>query len=1142
MSQRSDSIHDLEKINQIIDLCIDREIYSYLNDIIELSDNALKYIELLHESKGETAFEEFGFENFEFPVEKINIPIKILSKEAIQQLFRSETSYDLKKLAETEPLLKNWSDLFWVKRIRGELQYHNKSKWNDRYEELITFLNSRIPLSKLADLEKDNQIEIDFAFTKFNYLMEQSATATSEASYGYAERARDSLKKLSPDFRGPYDRWISWNKGLAYQHMVGRNREAVLEFNWVIKEFWYQEPWNSRKQLGDIILGGPKGEHKKYFDIVLEFLINIVPAYLQRAVINLKLQLGYHALQTLNDDLNNILEKIEKNKTNTIFSKAALHLQQRINLQQIEALLQLDVIKDAGKYLQKAHDGIFDDKNWKPGDVTLPQYKEDSSQKAIKTQLVEHTVKWFFQKANELLSILRKLQNKSEIKKDPCDKDNSEEVDQAFTYLEEFIEIFFNDQQESPSYWGWVKDNNQDKLIYFSRWAQLLKLGMETVCELDKLIKEHPEKLKNAPDPTRLLKATIKLYLAQSTNLPVVRKNRLEGKPSIEIENLRSDDFPDFTSGLSSFYKNVSDILLHWKEESLSESLGKEAKKTLKEEKKTINQLKKDHLQLLAALDEYEIEFGENQQIKAIKRANEKLFWSQDAIKECEGCLDADTPECDSDNSQKPYYFDGLLACYNKPKAKKDDFLYCEDYQNIMQKVEGHLLEHLQKHSQQEPPKKALHFVGLQRWNSLTPAQGRSVGGGYLIYRTDDKGQVDLGIALDPGFDFVRNLFRMGFSLRDIDIVIISHAHADHLWDFESMVQLAHELEEKEKITHRFNVIMTLGVYERLSHIIKNPGLRKYINPLVVDIRKEIDRNFFHKIGKSKNYNFKFKKKEDNNGNTICWQPILPLPGNKEKGEIEICPTRAYHEDYTHISDSFGFVIRILDAASPKKNLQFGYTGDTKWVDINFYSKEKSGVASQYQNCDVLLFHIGSLIDHKRKRKFTYYEPDKCAKLIRKENHPYLMGTIRFLKKLGYPYPKLSATCKKKLILLGEFGEELRGGIRTDLVKRLQGKGDSDWPIVPVDVGFDVLLDEDSPTKENSNGRFKFLCSLCDEHQPIEDIDYFRFGQDEAIFHICKTCMKATPDDVRQTKLRKLYEIGRELRTLPESIQKNVQT
>ncbi|MBW2647304.1 MAG: MBL fold metallo-hydrolase [Deltaproteobacteria bacterium] len=484
-----------------------------------------------------------------------------------------------------------------------------------------------------------------------------------------------------------------------------------------------------------------------------------------------------------------------------------------------------------------------------------------------------------------------------------------------------------------------------------------------------------------------------------------------------------------------------------------------------------------------------------------------------------------------------------------------------------MQENEQNLTKHLERRSLHTPTQEALHFVGLQRWNSLTPAQGRSVGGGYFIYRTNSEDEVDLGIAIDPGFDYVRNLFRMGFSLMDVDIVLISHAHPDHLWDFESVVQLLHELKGKKDIVHQLNVILTLGSYQRLDHIINNPKLRRFINPLVIDIRKEIDPDFFKKLGtNSKGFNdfFGFFDSNSLNNNSSRsnkekvnqWSPALPyIEEHAQKTEIEIWPTRAYHDDYSDRSDSFGFIIKVKSLEHSDSSVSFGYTGDTKWVGNDLYNQacpaddndcEKKcsvdshrweDVASQYTDCDVLLMHLGSIIDHKdkdeNKQSFSYYDSAKnCEELIREKNHPYLMGMIRFLRKLYNTKPE-----KKKLILMGEFGEELRGGIRIDLVKRLQQGLTKTWPIVPVDVGLDIILHNysDSEPKENSPqfSKFKFLCALCDKPRPLREIGYFRFGADEAIFYICKTCNRAFPDDVRQTRLRHLYEIGRELRTLP---------
>lgn len=1109
-SKVSDLIYGLERINQIIDLCIDRELYKYVDRILRGGRKCSQFLRKLRDTDGKTSLEEFDFSNISFPilsVGRISMP-EFAELFQNSQLFKSEKPpFELKQKGKDFPLLKSWSDLFWAKRVRAELQKYNQADWLDRYEDLTIFLETRMP-SRIPP----GGVKADFYVTQFSYLMELSAVTHGEASLGYAERARKLVKFLfsccdDPE-RGPYDRWIWWNMGTAYQH-IDRSQKAVLEFNQVIRKF-------------------PKELNR--FDAVLEYLVNIVPAYLQRTAINLKLQLGYHALQTLEKEIDTNLIDIKAKYRCKLIGAAVKHLEIRIELHRIEALLQLEMLKEAQERLEKSYSAIFGKaargNRWKVTDVNLPPI-DHHQLGAIATQFVEHAVNWWHQEAGRTAASIRNSQSPDK---------HQENMAFSFNHITKTIEAF-------KDYWKWIEGNKEDERIFYSRWAQIIKLGMETACELGKTKRARNGQFTFPKDASsQILKVTIELYLSQSDNLPIVRKNRPKPNLTIELENLRSDDLPDFSNGLSTFYKKMGDILLRPEEEGLSQDLKVLVEKKLKEVNngEPVDYLKKHHIQLLDALDEYEIEFGENQKIKSLERGNERLFLTADVTKECKGCLEEtkckDEAEANAANSKDcPYYFPGVLACQGRPVEKLDKFLYDEDYQRIMEKAEEDFIKHLETPSQQKPHKEGLHFVGLQRWNSLTPAQGKSVGGGYLIYRTDSKGNVDLGIAIDPGFDFVRNLFRMGFSLRDIDIVIISHAHPDHLWDFETLVQLLGELERKKKITHRLNVIMTLGIYERLRHIIKNPKLRKFINPLVVDIRKEIDQDFFSNISESIHCNFRFKTniEEDNKISPIHWIPVLPLLGNQEEGEIKIRPTHAYHEDYTGISDSFGFVISIpLDRQDPSKFLRFGYTGDTKWVDKDLYPKENIDVASQYKNCNVLLFHIGSLIDHKKGKTFKEYnEPDKCEGLIRRENHPYLMGTIRFLKKLGYPGNNFidGIERRNKLILIGEFGEELRGGIRTDIVKRLQGEGFSGWPIVPVDVGFDVLL-YDYSKRGNESGGIKFLCALCDEHRPITEIDYFRFGQDEAIFHICKTCKKATPDDVRQNKLRQLYEIGRELK------------
>lgn len=469
------------------------------------------------------------------------------------------------------------------------------------------------------------------------------------------------------------------------------------------------------------------------------------------------------------------------------------------------------------------------------------------------------------------------------------------------------------------------------------------------------------------------------------------------------------------------------------------------------------------------------------------------------------------------------YAFNKLLSCdcCNNAKSKdefkkwKDDKpqLKAFDYEKIMDEWDEHFVKHMENHSLHKPDSKSLHFLGLQRWNSSSPAQGRSVGGGYLIYHTDNKGQIDLGIAIDPGFDFVRNLFNAGFSLKDIDIVLLSHAHIDHIRDFESLVTLCLELNNRDKTKHKLHTIMTLGVYRRLKHIIESPGLREFIEPYILDVEKEIYDDFME--------NYKHKPfvfvKEGSNKDRPRLKPMINGKNN-ESFELNITPTKAYHNDYSEYSDSFGFKIVIKDE---KAEYRIGYTGDTSWND---------GIIEQYieqcNDCDTILVHLGSLIDRKDHKKFEDYKScNKCFDILKDKNHPYLMGMLHFLKRISM---KRTKNKEKPLVLLSEFGEEMRGGIRLDLIKRLKKAYELD--ILPVDVGLDVLL---KGSDNNRQSEPEVWCVQCERHVPLKQVDFENYGYDEALFCVCKTCKKSATHDVLQNKLRRLYEEGRELVTLP---------
>jgi hypothetical protein len=224
--------------------------------------------------------------------------------------------------------------------------------------------------------------------------MELSAVATGEASYGYAERARHLLGIIYPDDsknkkkREPYERWIWWNMGMAYQHMGGRNQKAILEFNRVIKEYFGKNSAIEEKK--NLIVSNGSDS--------LEFLLNILPATLQRSAINLKQQLGYHALQTLADsDL--LLDKVSRKYPKTIYSSSVSNLRQRIDLFRLDAYQQLDSSEDAKELLTKLYNEVFGGEGvseWNPKEPSLPPVRPMPS--VAQTQLVEQIVKWFLEK------------------------------------------------------------------------------------------------------------------------------------------------------------------------------------------------------------------------------------------------------------------------------------------------------------------------------------------------------------------------------------------------------------------------------------------------------------------------------------------------------------------------------------------------------------------------------------------------------------------------------------------------------------------------------------------------------------------------------------------------------------------------
>jgi tetratricopeptide (TPR) repeat protein len=88
----------------------------------------------------------------------------------------------------------------------------------------------------------------------------------------------------------------------------------------------------------------------------------------------------------------------------------------------------------------------------------------------------------------------------------------------------------------------------------------------------------------------------------------------------------------------------------------------------------------------------------------------------------------------------------------------------------------------------------SLDFVCLRRYSSFfpflpRPAAFRAPGGGYFVEVSEPRKR-PYGIAIDPGPDFIENLYACGHSIGDIHMIILTHDHADHIASVDALLAL----------------------------------------------------------------------------------------------------------------------------------------------------------------------------------------------------------------------------------------------------------------------------------------------------------------------------------------------------------------
>jgi hypothetical protein len=227
----------------------------------------------------------------------------------------------------------------------------------------------------------------------------------------------------------------------------------------------------------------------------------------------------------------------------------------------------------------------------------------------------------------------------------------------------------------------------------------------------------------------------------------------------------------------------------------------------------------------------------------------------------------------------------------------------------------------------------------LRRWNSFTPKipnreQAKRGGGYFLVW----KGK---GIVIDPGFDFLDNFDIAGYSIQDVDAIVLTHAHTDHTADFESLLCLKYEQANQLKDDSKVDLFLNLGTMQKFVGWVSGlSGIGK-----VVSI---------------------------NAGDSL--EPA--------GYQLVLRAMDAIHSEVIGKERCCGLVLDLREGTKTVLNL--GITSDTGW---------SPKIQRQYKGCKLLFIHLGGIGENEFEENLRL----KGKKRLYPE-HLGLIGTISMVK------------------------------------------------------------------------------------------------------------------------------------------------
>lgn len=288
-----------------------------------------------------------------------------------------------------------------------------------------------------------------------------------------------------------------------------------------------------------------------------------------------------------------------------------------------------------------------------------------------------------------------------------------------------------------------------------------------------------------------------------------------------------------------------------------------------------------------------------------------------------------------------------------------NSFLAHTDSSNMkLAQVYRYLMQGMRaKKRRTDPDQRTLDLVCMRRYSSFfpflpRPTAFRAPGGGYFVHaREPGEDEEPFGIAIDPGPDFIENLYRCGYGLADLHMIVITHDHADHMASLDALLALmGHRRglgdDTFEPKANRLAIVGNESIVKRYEFFDPPKGKparkRDAVTPLSFE---EIER--ITKLSPSRRSRDRMGKR------------ILPMPPT-----LRIEPVRSWgHEDATgHISQAFQL---SLGGEGARSTILF--TSDTgvpegpeEEVETRYAGGEKT-VLEAAETADVVVAHLSAV-------------------------------------------------------------------------------------------------------------------------------------------------------------------------------------